>query len=263
MLLSGESKQGKTRAAFSIARAVLERTDKKVYYICCDNKAGKFLKYVEPHLDSRFFIRDAADIPTTRDAYRLFRSLWQHGDWQIIDRADLIWVRSQTYVRARYSDLSEDELDEMFLEWRAGQKKQAKTKEDKEKLQRQFTQGDLNNLDWAIIRGEHNNIVENLCLGPEAVDKQVNVVLTALAKPLVPQFDKLDDPRTFASMGVALEGEKNMLSLVDTHIHFHQDPSKGYVFTSLGDVERLRAFKEPVTNFIDDYEKVIGERIIQ
>lgn len=251
LFITGDTGSGKTRAAFSVIERVLSDTDKNVWYIACDDGHSRFLPRVNEYkVVNRFNDYSTPHWIDFRDAYRTVRHLWQDGDWIVLDRVDLAWESIREYFGAAAYQVSEDELDDFFLQ------KRMKDRVDKglEKARKDITVTDYNQLDWSLMKSSYKGVVFDATAGAQAVDKKINVICTSLALPSS-GLERDGDVRALRGFGMTVQGEKNVPSWFDTHILLTLEPN-GYNMYTVKDRERQKAFKVQVPEkggFVDAY----------
>ena len=229
IFLAGETGSGKTRALFDIAELVLATTGKHVWYIGCDGGHHRFMPRVDGN--ERFHLYTATEWMSIRDAYRESRVQWSRGDWLFLDRIDIAWDSVQEYVKASVNQLSEEEMDDFFLQKRIEDKK----RKGKDAL-KDFTMNDFNPLDWSLIRSNYKGVVFNATSENPADSMGLNVVATVLAER-TSSLDKADDPRVLPAFGFTMNGEKKTPSYFDTNILMELTP-RGYIMHVVKDRER-------------------------
>ena len=270
ILISGEAGSGKTNALFSIIEGVLLEGKENIFYMDHDLGAERFLYRVgKNHFDAdnpegRFHYYQCPDWITTRNAYRDVRRQWNRGDWFMEDRVDLVWDWVQHYFNALVNELSEDELDQVYLARRVATRKQlADTDKPKKDVS---PEGDIGGVDWAPIKNAYNTVGYDAFCGVESASRQINVVMTALAKSKSevyrPQGMTRADPRDLSGFGVVVQGEKNLPSLTDTHLLLEKSPIKGYVMHTVKNRERnmWRDVELDERGFYLIYQQKTGEK---
>ena len=274
LLIVGDQGTGKTSALFSIAVGVLA-SGNQVFFFSLDAGADRFIPRVKN--DKNFHYQAVPSWLAIRNKYRASKSLWNRGDWLMFDRADMGWPAVQEYQGAALNQVTEEELDDLYLSKRAEARIAADvtlaslsaTQQEKGRaasVKKSVTQQDFSPLDWGLIRGSFKGVFFDACGGDQAVELGMNVAATCLAQSVSGDFMRPsdDDPRFLASYGIKIKGQEDFPTWFETLILSQLGP-QGYTIISLKDRERKRfpATQLPdAHSFLALYQDLVGIELL-
>ena len=274
LLIVGDIGTGKTRALFDLIELAIANNH-KVFFFSLDDGHQRFLSRVKEHLNTKLFIYNCTSWAEMRNAYRESKTLWEKGDWVMMDRLDLAWDYIQRFYKAEKYGVSEDELSLFTLDRRLELLAQADELEKK---------GDMRNarairnavnmdgpveMDWDLLKSAMSSVTYEVASGRDAIQYQISYAATTWGVPgitarmgvgeqKVETESSKNDPRKLRLFNITIQGEKHVPGYFDTVLVFKKLP-QGYAMSTEKDRERKYFNDELIAGgFADTYQALVG-----